>query len=99
MYPNYVISTMNDYRALSEDDKRDFRKNEVKKQNGKCLLCDKPFDERPTSLPSVVDHDHSTERIRGILHQQCNTDLSVIERHLDDDFIDKAKEYISKNKP
>lgn len=93
----YVITTMKDYNALSPNEKKNFRDNEVKKQDGKCLLCDEPF---PKSLVSatmpVVDHDHKTDRIRGMLHSQCNMNLQVIEGHLEDDWIEKARDYISK---
>ena len=96
----YAVMTMEDYYALSEEEKRDFRVNEVKKQNGRCLLCDEPFPKRWrafTTMP-VVDHDHSTGRIRGILHSQCNINLYVIEEHLEDGWIDQARDFILKNR-
>lgn len=40
-------------------------------QEGLCGLCKKPFGETRAKSPAV-DHDHSTGRIRGILHQACN---------------------------
>ena len=97
----YAVTTMEDYYALSQDQKRDFRENEVKKQNGKCLLCGDPFPKRYRSTISmpVVDHDHLTSQIRGILHSQCNVDLHVVEIHLDDGWIDQARDFILKSRP
>lgn len=49
-------------------------------QDGACPLCEKPLD---LSKPSgaVVDHDHKTGRVRGILHSYCNHKiLGMIER-------------------
>ena len=41
------------------------------KQDGLCPLCLKPID---TSIPreAVVDHNHDTGEIRGVLHRSCN---------------------------
>lgn len=40
-------------------------------QGGLCPLCGKPID---YSIPreAVVDHDHDTGEIRGVLHRSCN---------------------------
>lgn len=40
-------------------------------QNGLCPLCLKPID---MTIPKegVVDHDHDSGRIRGVLHRSCN---------------------------
>lgn len=40
-------------------------------QHGLCPLCLKPID---MTIPKegVVDHDHDTGRIRGVLHRSCN---------------------------
>jgi hypothetical protein len=41
----------------------------VKKQSGKCAVCDKPFSPRDRA---VLDHCHTTGFIRGALHNSCN---------------------------
>lgn len=41
-----------------------------------CELCGGPFTEKN---PRVVDHDHTTGEIRGVLHRGCNAMLGVIE--------------------
>lgn len=40
-------------------------------QNGLCGICQRPID---TTIKGegVVDHDHKTGEIRGILHRSCN---------------------------
>ena len=37
-------------------------------QGGKCALCGLPC----SSDEAVLDHDHDTGRIRGLLHRSCN---------------------------
>lgn len=39
-----------------------------------CPVCGGPFDE---NRKGYIDHCHKTERIRGILHMQCNTLLGM----------------------
>lgn len=38
-------------------------------QGGKCAVCGKPMTARDKP---VLDHDHSTGYIRGVLHNSCN---------------------------
>lgn len=40
-------------------------------QGGVCALCKKP----PTDEFLVVDHDHTTGQVRGLLHRLCNSML------------------------
>jgi len=47
-------------------------------QGNKCALCGLEFTER--SRP-VVDHDHSTGLVRGLLHRTCNSFLGFFERY------------------
>jgi hypothetical protein len=44
----------------------------VEEQGGKCLICDKP-------KPLVVDHDHNTGRVRGLLCRKCNVAIGMLE--------------------
>ena len=47
----------------------------LKKQGGVCAACKQP------PLPGkvlAVDHCHKTGKVRGLLHQQCNTALGMV---------------------
>jgi hypothetical protein len=45
------------------------RKQLVARQGGKCAICGHPFSQRDGP---VLDHDHDTGFIRGVLHRSCN---------------------------
>lgn len=57
-------------------------------QNGCCVLCGKavPFDKIHT------DHDHVTDKVRGLLCCGCNTGIGFIEKHKDN--LEKFLEYL-----
>ena len=54
-----------------------------------CQICDKPFGHK------VVDHDHKTGKIRGLLCRQCNFGLG----HFRDnpDSLEKAATYLKEH--
>lgn len=55
--------------------------NEIlKKQNGRCMICNKSSNENKKML--CVDHDHKTNKIRGILCHRCNTELEYLKMML-----------------
>jgi hypothetical protein len=66
------------------------------KQKGKCAICGKPFviSLIPTAegRPPTVDHNHSTNRIRGLLCSDCNTLLGYA--HDDPRILKLAIEYL-----
>lgn len=43
----------------------------LKEQGGLCPLCNKPID-LTIKGEGVIDHDHDSGRIRGLLHRSCN---------------------------
>lgn len=43
----------------------------LKEQGGLCPLCRKPID-LSIKGEGVIDHDHDSGRIRGLLHRSCN---------------------------
>ncbi|HVH93245.1 MAG TPA: endonuclease domain-containing protein [Candidatus Acidoferrum sp.] len=43
----------------------------LKEQDGKCPLCGKEID-LTIKGEGVIDHDHDSGRIRGLLHRSCN---------------------------
>lgn len=58
-------------------------------QNGCCLICGKHKD----SL--IVDHDHITGAVRGLLCYRCNTGIGQLQD--DVDILTKAIEYINRH--
>lgn len=46
----------------------------LKAQGNVCAVCAHPFHSTP-----VVDHDHVTGAVRGLLHTRCNTALGTVE--------------------
>lgn len=54
-----------------------YREELLKKQNGFCALCWERIIDNP-----VLDHDHKTGYIRGVLHRGCNAFLGNIENNL-----------------
>jgi hypothetical protein len=62
----------------------------LKKQRGKCAICGKP----PTSRRRLaVDHNHKTNKVRGLLCHVCNNFLGVYERNAQ-----KFARYIERHK-
>lgn len=62
-------------RKISRSQLRAFAIGKIKTdQGGLCLLCKKPIDLKTMGAGSsyVVDHDHITGEIRGVLHRGCN---------------------------
>lgn len=46
------------------------------KQGGRCGICN----DLPTTRKLVVDHDHKTKRVRGLLCNLCNAFLGKVEK-------------------
>jgi hypothetical protein len=57
--------------GLSEDD----CKRIIEKQNGLCPVCELPI----TEGKMVVDHNHDTKKVRGILHHKCNMGIGFFD--------------------
>jgi hypothetical protein len=49
-------------------------------QGGLCGLCHRPPGEDELF---VVDHDHETEEVRGLIHRKCNLAIGFLEDRLD----------------
>jgi len=85
------------YLSLSPSEKRMFIEQGIEAQDYKCALCDGPlyYQQENASTMPVIDHDHKTGEIRGVLHGKCNIDLAVIENN-SEEWIQKAKKYLGK---
>ncbi|KKK62663.1 hypothetical protein LCGC14_3002100, partial [marine sediment metagenome] len=66
-----------------------------RQQNGRCLFCGQQADDR-----LVVDHDHKTGRVRGLVHSLCNQLIGRVEVLRDkwgmplDDITDRIRRYL-----
>ena len=60
-------------------------------QNGRCLICLKFFLDTP-----CVDHDHITEKVRGLLCRVCNRALGLFDDS--PDVLNRAAQYLNKHK-
>lgn len=72
------------YSSLTQQEKNIITEEIAKLQNYNCELCGKPLDmkKRNGDLMPNLDHDHTTDRIRAVLHRKCNTQLGVLENDI-----------------
>lgn len=64
-------------RKLKTTEVAAYRAIKLAEQDGKCALC-----KLPCSYPqAVLDHDHSTGAVRGVLHRGCNALLGKVENN------------------
>lgn len=67
----------------------------VAAQKGVCAICGMPESSKGSSR-LAVDHDHITNKVRGLLCTKCNTGLGVfVDNTL---FLSKAIEYLEYHK-
>lgn len=55
----------------------------LKAQNGVCLICKGVNKGKLTGVPLGVDHDHTTNTVRGLLCSPCNSKLGWFEDNRD----------------
>lgn len=58
-------------RKLARSQMPSFKVRKLKEQGGLCPLCNTPIDLKIKG-EGVIDHDHDSGEIRGILHRSCN---------------------------
>ncbi len=56
------------------------RRKMLADQGGLCVLCKKPIKEGQGTT-AVLDHDHATGHVRGVLHRGCNAMLGHLENN------------------
>lgn len=65
-------------RKLTRSQLRPLAQRMLQEQGGLCLLCGKPVD-MSIKGELVVDHCHTTGRVRGALHRSCNAGLGKMD--------------------
>ena len=60
-------------------------------QNGRCFLCETDIEMFKGHSGGMIDHDHKTGKVRGILCNRCNTIVGGLETHKD---VSKILEYL-----
>jgi len=68
---------------------------QLKKQNGECMICGTTEGGGISSLLHV-DHNHETGQIRGLLCQPCNTGLGLFKENTQ--LLQKAIQYVDEFK-
>ena len=63
---------------LKQREIKPFRESQLVKQNNCCALCEDTVD--PSE--AVLDHDHKSGLLRGVLHRGCNSLLGKIENNM-----------------
>ena len=63
-------------------------------QHNKCKVCSVLFGNPKSSEGCVIDHDHDTGKIRGLLCNTCNSILGFIELRSGVDHLNQLKEYV-----
>lgn len=67
---------MHSAQKLTHSQVKEVRAVLMGKQKGRCAICQLPI--KASEIP-VLDHDHDTGAIRGVLHHSCNAVLGKIE--------------------
>jgi hypothetical protein len=65
-------------RKLKAAETAAYRAKALADQGGVCALCGTPM---TLKNPAVLDHDHTTGKVRGVLHRGCNSMLGHIENN------------------
>src|SRR5690606_30428021 len=64
-------------QRLSPSAVQPFRLQTLAKQGGRCAICGCGL----APADAVLDHDHISGEVRGVLHRGCNSMLGKIENH------------------
>ena len=98
-YKTYYYSAKGKTQEKVRKLKRSFKitleqyKEMFSKQNGCCAICKRPLSEFKRSL--AVDHDHKTNKIRGLLCVNCNIILGNAYDSIE--ILTQAIQYLNQN--
>ncbi|MCW6166998.1 MAG: endonuclease VII domain-containing protein [Thermoplasmatales archaeon] len=92
------MALYSEFERLRRDEKNSFTTGLLSNQEYKCALCGDwlTFQQRDSQTMPVVDHDHESGRIRGVVHGSCNRDLAAFENRPDWWHV-KALEYLQRH--
>lgn len=62
---------------LKSSEVSSYRETKLAEQGGRCSLCGDVIEDGK----AVLDHDHKTGHVRGVLHSGCNSMLGHIENN------------------
>lgn len=71
---------------LKYSEVKPLREKLLEDQRGCCALCQQPIQE-----DAVLDHDHKTGYIRGVLHRGCNALLGKLENNMARNRVDMGR--------
>lgn len=75
----------------------DYREKLWKEQEGKCAICGEPGSLRTnTGVGLVLDHDHATGKVRGLICMSCNAGLGAFKDNAIS--LQRANAYLTENK-
>jgi hypothetical protein len=57
---------------------REVRERLFREQNGECPICGAVLESWFRRRYAVVDHDHKTGQLRGLLHNRCNLGIGLL---------------------
>jgi hypothetical protein len=66
----------------------------IASQNDACAVCFRPFNHDPQKRDIVVDHNHDTGQMRGIVCAKCNAILGRVDR--DVEILKRAVAYLER---
>jgi DNA-directed RNA polymerase subunit RPC12/RpoP len=69
--------------------------NLLKKQNYSCAICGRKTSGRKDNDNFAIDHDHNTQKVRGLLCMQCNTAIGKLKENIE--YFNKAILYLQKD--
>ena len=68
----------------------------IEQHDNKCAVCGRTMTDKKGSRQAVIDHCHTTGKVRDILCDRCNTALGQVEEDIT--LCEKLIEYIRKHK-